>query len=586
MGKVLLPGTVFTLDMGFPPDVNAAKAFAGLESGVNSGLPFLLLVQLLLKFLPLWLLQKVALFFIFFLAGVGAHRLSPARSDAGKYFTGLLYTLNPFTFVRFETGQWLILLGYALTPFLIRRFLVFLKAQHRFLEGVKVALWFTAVGAVSAHIFMMDFIPVLILFAVYTSNEGRKASWKATLLRNGGALALLLGVVLLTNLYWMALFTSGSLLERFGDADLAVFRSDPHGVGTGLAYALASLHGFWRLPEGYEYIVSIIPFWAVFFFITLFLFVYGFVLYWNHRKLGTAAITVFLTAGLGLLLAFGTDAPWFLGRFFRALYDDLYVVRAFREPQKFVAFAALGYAFLGGLAVSHLTRYFVIFKQKPLYFLALIVAIITPLLFSANMLFGIGGSPVVRDYPAGWKEAKTFLQPDGGDGRVLVLPWHAYINFSWVGRTIDNPAALFFPGDIIFGKNIETGGIYSESSDPDQLYIQALLENRPNLDDFGHLVAPLNVAYIILLKEVDHQEYAFLYRQTDLEIALDNTELVIFRNLRESAAVERVGEKADPDKVAAAFYLPNRFLERLPLYLVSAVWLVFLLVMRIRGCQT
>jgi hypothetical protein len=78
---------------------------------------------------------------------------------------------------------------------------------------------------------------------------------------------------------------------------------------------------------------------------------------------------------------------------------------------------------------------------------------------------------------------------------------------------------------------MEAGPIYSSSSNPVSRYIEFLLGKKDKIENFGELVAPINVKYIILTKEVDYEKYDFLNKQKDLELIMDTENLVVFRNL-------------------------------------------------------
>jgi hypothetical protein len=77
---------------------------------------------------------------------------------------------------------------------------------------------------------------------------------------------------------------------------------------------------------------------------------------------------------------------------------------------------------------------------------------------------------------------------------------------------------------------MEAGSIYSSSADPVSKYVDFLLANRNNIDNLGELIAPLNVKYVILTKEVDYRLYDFLYNQTDLELVKDTENMIVFKN--------------------------------------------------------
>lgn len=106
---LLAPGYVLTLDMVFTPngsDINVSDWSYGLETWLFGGLPFfLLLIEGIGSLVPMWVIQKIILFFTLFLAGFSAHHLCPAKNQLGKYFAGLIYMLNPFVYVRFMAGH-------------------------------------------------------------------------------------------------------------------------------------------------------------------------------------------------------------------------------------------------------------------------------------------------------------------------------------------------------------------------------------------------------------------------------------------------------------------------------------------------
>ena len=118
---LLRPGFILTLDMVFAPSINIPQYASGplyIFWGFLHVLNFALASSTI---------QKMILFAILFLSGFGMHRflekIGP-RSLAenwkwGCYFGGILYMINPFTYSRFMAGQFAVLLGYALVPFLL-----------------------------------------------------------------------------------------------------------------------------------------------------------------------------------------------------------------------------------------------------------------------------------------------------------------------------------------------------------------------------------------------------------------------------------------------------------------------------------
>ena len=77
---------------------------------------------------------------------------------------------------------------------------------------------------------------------------------------------------------------------------------------------------------------------------------------------------------------------------------------------------------------------------------------------------------------------------------------------------------------------MEWGGIEIQSRKPEQHYMHFLLDRREEIRNLGELLAPLNIKYIVLLKEVDYRNYRFLYKQNDLKVVFENAMVVIFEN--------------------------------------------------------
>ncbi len=169
MLPLLRPGYILTFDMVFVPQL-------AWPAEVGSSYLFQVALYLLNLALPSWVIQKLMLFGILMLSGVGAHRLVQSSklkvqnlkllygqeissgevqsskfkvqnvsepkqlltfnfellnaTPWGAYFAGILYMINPFTYQRFMDGQYAVLLGYALMPFFVRALLRFLDIDQ------------------------------------------------------------------------------------------------------------------------------------------------------------------------------------------------------------------------------------------------------------------------------------------------------------------------------------------------------------------------------------------------------------------------------------------------------------------------
>ena len=126
------PGYILTLDMIFTPDTfRISDSFYGL-SNQYSTLPLYAFLDFLSIFFSNEIIQKLLFFLVFFVSGVSMYKLCPEEWGIGRYFAGFLYMINPFIYVRFLAGHWLILLAYAVSPIVIKSFMDFFEFPSPF----------------------------------------------------------------------------------------------------------------------------------------------------------------------------------------------------------------------------------------------------------------------------------------------------------------------------------------------------------------------------------------------------------------------------------------------------------------------
>ncbi|WP_202962745.1 alpha-(1-_3)-arabinofuranosyltransferase domain-containing protein [Geoglobus acetivorans] len=514
---------LFLLD--FVPRLNEFKVleqFYGFTAPVyGGGLP----VSLISVLIPPWIFQKVLLFTILFLSGYSMHKLVSTftQSKTARFYAGLLYMLNPYTYIRTVVGHWGILLAYAILPLAIKYFLELLDKRDS--RSIMKAVLITTIVAFNAHTFFMAFLvfSILFLFRVYREKS-------ATGLIK--PLAVFFTLFLALDTYWLIpLITAQrtTVLTHISTEDLAAFA--PRIESFSALFTLASMHGFWR--AGYLYAKDFLPFWWVFFVFILFLAVHGFVSCFRNERLWVYVRAFGLIWLAGLILATGIRSP-FEG-FFRFLFDHIPLMKGMRDTHKFVTMLALSYSFLGALGVAEIERGLEGLKKENGVKLrkAAIVILFVPLVYSFTFFNGFAGQIKPADFPKDWYEVNEFLNKDKDDFRVLFLPWHLYMDFHWVpnkDKRIANPAPLFFDKAVISAKNIEVSGIYRQIYSPSQLYIDQILSKRNGITNFGELVSILGVKYILLTKEVDYKSYFFLFNQSDLKLVLETENFYVFEN--------------------------------------------------------
>jgi len=493
-----LKGYIFTLDLiPVVSHIEILKAFYGFKPPVYGGfLPF----QLLNFIIPACLFQRLIIFLILFLSGISADTLAGrfVKSDIARLYAGLLYMINPFTYVRLLVGHWIILFSYSLLPLGIHTFLNVLEKVD-LKSSIEFAFVQTLIGF-NSHMLVISLILYIIIMCV----ERRFTKW------------LLVSFMLffLLSAYWIVpllTYRGSTLLAHITLKDLKVF------APRGTLFDLMAMYGFWK--PGYLYAKDFLyPYWMYIFLIIFGLAVVGF-LYFDKRRM---ALTFALIWIVGFALASGIKGPF--SNIMTFLFEKT-LLKGMRDSQKFVAMLVLSYSMLGAVGLEYIGR-----RWKKIAPLLLII----PLVYSFTFFNCFAGQIHPCDFPKDWYKVKAFLDNDSDEFRVLFFPWHLYMTFHWVkdrNKLIANPAPLFFDREVISAKNIEIPGVYTEIYTPYQVYVMKLLKNKSKIHDFGKLVAVMGVKYILLTKEVDYKDYSFLFNQSDLKLVMETENFYVFENL-------------------------------------------------------
>ena len=520
MGPLLAPGYILTLDMAWLPHL----AWPSVVD--NSYVPQAAL-HILNLVLPSWVIQKLVLLAIFFLAGLGVHRLAQLGFEAeargwgrvAPYVAGILYTVNPFTYERLMAGQWLVLVGYALLPWFVVSLWSFRKNPSR-RTSLIVAAWATAVGVFSVH--MVFFIAIIAVVSVLVAAVGPKQARLRRKWLSFGALAF--GVTLLASSYWiipMALGTSHQAQEiaTFTSSDTSLYSTD--GGMLGLPTNVFALSGFWGDSLSlYELPWDMESWWIVPAIVLMVLAAWGFVVSVRARdRVGISLGIVALIAGV---LAMG-DAwaptawlwhglvrfvPWFAG---------------YREPQKFVALVALGEVYLVARAIGWGAEKL---KKAPLAAALVPLVLALPFALTPSMLWGFHGQLVSANYPADWYALDSRLSHVATPPKSLFLPWHGYMRLDFAQREVANPASRFFATEVVAGDSIDRR---SERLSPaSQLVLDKIIPAGTQGRDVSGLLRDAGFTYVVLAKTADFKDYAWIDRQPGLKLVSDTESLKVY----------------------------------------------------------
>lgn len=358
-----------------------------------------------------------------------------------------------------------------------------------------------------------------------------------------------LAIFVVASSYWLVPLVLGygntaSVINGFGSGDQRAFAT----VGDGTIGRLGNvlrLQGFWAEGQNLYLLPQDVTLaWGVIALGVWALVIVGMTASW--RVCGRHVTALFaLIVVIAAVLAIGTMNGWL------AAHVPLFA--GYREPQKFVALVALGYAFFAGHGTAAILRrslkrsvlakrneksgnfiqnLLAFRKDGPFGTMILVFALACVVFnFTKPMWWGFDGQLVPRHYPADWFAVNERLDADQSNFKVLFLPWHLYMHFRFAGRIIANPASKFFDKPVIVSQNPELYGASPTALRPEQRQLNKLLPAASRNSDLGAQVAPLRVKYIVLAKDLDYQKYSYLNYQKDLQLVSESSTLKLYRNV-------------------------------------------------------
>ncbi|HEY4161031.1 MAG TPA: hypothetical protein VGM08_03135 [Candidatus Saccharimonadales bacterium] len=527
--SVMLPllkaGFVLTLDMVFTPHVR-------MPVSVTSSYLFYTVLHYLNFLIPADVLEKVILLGILFLAGYGMHRVvgfvlgrqsAPlGNAELGRHVGGTLYMINPFTYSRFMAGQFAVLLGYCLLPFLLYSLLA-LAGRPSWRAGLVVAVWITVIGIVSIHTLGLAgvlFVAVLVL-AVWRSRH-YDGQFAAVLKFS----AVSIGLAFVMSSYWLVPLllghgTTDQAIAGFNTGDDQTFATLGGSV-VGKVANVVRLQGFWA--EGHGLFVlpqTHVVGWGLVVLLVWLLVGAGVVSAWR-RQARCATAVLLVSAAVGVLLAIGVvNGP---------LEHAVRLFNGFREPDKFVGLVALAYAFFAAEGVRAVIDRYERSKQPVRRAAVLCVALLLPVVLTPTMFWGFGGQLRTVEYPVSWSAMNTRFNQDSSDFQVLFLPWHLYMYYGFAGRIIASPAPDFFDKSTLASNLPEIGHASPTDLNPQKLELDKMLPLAAGGTHLGSRLAPLHIKYVLLDKDDDYRRYGYLNRQTDLRLVSQDNNFMLYIN--------------------------------------------------------
>lgn len=514
-------GYILTLDMVFVPKLALPEVVTSSYL-LHAGLYVLNLI------LPSDVIQKLLLFAILVLSGLGMHQLmrylqsttTPvSMSQLAMYASGLLYMINPFVYSRFMAGQYSVLLGYAFLPFFVVSLLRFMRGPS-LKSSLPLAAWILGISIVSIHTLGLALVigAVALIQAIWHHrSEGKylKRLW--------GYMAATGVVLFIASSYWFLPLLHGSgptasSIATFQASDQSAFATEGDGIVGKLIHVLR-LQGFWGERDGL-YLMPQEQFvlWPVVVIVVGALIVIGARSLWRRNR--EIFVLVMCSMAIAAVLAIGVGTVW--------LSDHILFFAGYREPQKFVAIIALGYAILFGFAISKMIQK-TAGKVGRAAVIVASMAIVTG--FTPVMFGGFDGQLVPRQYPDDWYAVNEQLNNDHDTFDVLFLPWHLYMRYQFAGRVIAHPGNGFFDKPMVTSDDPEMQGTQPAiANDQKNLLTHQILPHASSSDTLGAQLQPLNIKYILLAKDADYTSYDYLNHQKDLQLVSENATLKLYRN--------------------------------------------------------
>jgi hypothetical protein len=355
----------------------------------------------------------------------------------------LLAELNPFVYERMVEGQWAVVAAVGVL-------LLWVSALEHALSKpqLRTCILLGVIGAAAVSVDNHAAGPLLALtIGAWWAHRKYPGAHRALLVASATSFVLLAhGIVAFAISRGRFSYTT---VSQFGPAAFSTFRANASSSIT-LLPRLLGLYGYWgerlgRFPAadggGQWWFIAVVV-----------LFLLAVLGAKRDRNRGWL-----LVVGLfGIAVSASTALPGG-ARLVGRVADVIPLLAAFREPQKW---SSLWLVALVALVPPAMTRSLVVGGRRlhaPVVALFAIAAILLP----AGVSEVRNTSKIVTPvrYPASWTAAADYLRRHVPRGeQVVVLPWHQFEVFDFIGRPTVDPSGVFFPGNLFASTDAELAG--------------------------------------------------------------------------------------------------------------------------------
>ncbi|WP_435769259.1 hypothetical protein [Nocardioides sp. SYSU DS0651] len=422
------PGYWLVGDMVFVPEQPWKAAWLGLDGSLPRAVPMDALVSLATQVVPGSVVQRLLLVGGFLLGGVGVARLVGDHRWYARAAAVLLLCWNPWVYERLLIGQWAILLGYFLLPWVALAALR-LRRDPRAWGRSAWALTASAVCSPSSGVMAVAVLAVLAL------GRDPRTWWRAA------------AVAVVANLTWAVPALTAPSVQVSTEGVFEGFAARAESAA-GVAASLLSLGGIWK--------TAILPgerTSAVVVLLSCLVSVAALVGLRRARR-GRQDLTRWLgLAGGAYLVALAPAVPGGAG-ILEAAGDVVPGLALLRDSHRFLAPLGLVLAVGAAGAATGLAE-----RVRPgtgALWSGVALVVVAPVLLLPSLAWGAAGELERSSYPAAWSDVAALVGEEPDDGATVVLPWAgSYRGFDWNHRrAVLDPAPRLLPGVVLVDDSV------------------------------------------------------------------------------------------------------------------------------------
>lgn len=446
LGPLLL-GSGFWLvgDMVFVPEQPWKPAWLGLDGALPRAVPMDALVSLASYAVPGALVQKALLLGGFLAGGLGVARLVRDQAWYARAAGIVLFCWNPWVHERLLIGQWAILLGYLLLPWVALAALR-LRRDAGDIAPAAVALVLSAVCSPSSGVMAVGVLAVLGL------TRDLRGWWRAAL------------VAVVANLPWLVPALTADAVRVSTEGVFTGFAARAES-GAGTLASVLSLGGIWKTSILAGERTS-----ALLVLLSCLLSLAALAGLWRAAPdrarwlvLGGAALVIALlpTVGPGarLLEELGAAVPG---------------VALLRDSHRFLA--PLGLVLAVGAAHAATWLRGQVRPGRGALWSGVVLLVAAPVLLLPSLAWGGGGEIQRSSYPRAWADVADIVGPEDV---TVVLPWAgSYRGFDWNHRrAVLDPAPRLLPGTVLVDDSVRLTDRVVPPEDPRVVAVARALDD-------------------------------------------------------------------------------------------------------------